>query len=537
MTFAFSFFLAMLASSAMVAILLKKSRSLLLDTPDGNRKLHDKSVSRSGGLAISAASIIAILFAFLEQSGYTQIVIAGAIVVGFGFLDDYKNLSYKWKLLGQIISVLVAMDAGVIISNLPFLSESQSHPAFSSLVTFFFLLGVTNAVNLSDGLDGLAAGTTLLSLGITAALAYLSGNYEVVVMACAVMGALGGFLRYNTHPASLFMGDSGSQFIGFMSAVLIIQATQHSDSGYSPLLALIVLGLPILDTAYVMAARVRLGRSPFIADRKHIHYQIMSLGFRHHESVAVIYLAQALLVSLAFKMRYSSDVSVLSTYVLFCLSFVVLLLVGRFSGWKFRDQRHSRALQDRRNPLFHAISRYYKQITLTLAALTVSTFYISALLGEFVHSSEWVLTATVTLGLFLLAFSKNNVSSLWMLRLCTYSAAVLLFYSISPIEIESGGRYVLDLYLGISALVLALCFRISRRANFSLNTQDLLVLCVFLILPVLQVDKGTIYLAIRIGVVLYIVEYLIAVARPHALLFNYSAIGCLAVLCWRPFLV
>jgi UDP-GlcNAc:undecaprenyl-phosphate GlcNAc-1-phosphate transferase len=151
-------------------------------------------------------------------------------------------------------------------------------------LTVVAIIGVTNAINLADGLDGLAGGISLLSFCCIGYLAYLEGDISVGLAALAFIGAIFGFLRFNTHPATIFMGDTGSQLLGFAAITLSLALTQR-QTALSPLLPLILLGFPVLDTLTVMITRILRKRSPFSADRNHFHHNLLDLGFRHPESV------------------------------------------------------------------------------------------------------------------------------------------------------------------------------------------------------------------------------------------------------------
>lgn len=514
MGFAFSFFVALLASSVCIKLLMENTvADRFADAPDGGRKQHNKAISRVGGVGIFVSTMLAVLLALGGNIPDAQLLVAASIVALFGMADDAKNLNYKWKFAGQIMAVLLAIEGGVVIEQMPFCGLEPVAEPVAIFITFFFLLGVTNAVNLSDGLDGLAGGSAFLSLCVVAILSYIVGNYSITILACAMLGAVVGFLRYNTHPAVLFMGDTGSQFLGFMLACLAVLATQGESIAYSPLLPLLIVGLPILDTAYVILARVRLGRSPFSADRKHLHYQIMTLGFHHHESVAIIYLLQTTLVASAYLMRYQTDASIFIFYLLFCASFVGVLLWARFSGWKFRANK--KQASDRRNPFFHAISRYYNCITTILAATVLFSFAVAAFIFQpLATSTSSALPYLAACILVLLMAVSPAKQSDWVLRSLTSLTAVLLFILIAPLAGDSNQRLLMDASLLFTVALLMLCFRISRKELFSLNNQDLLVLCLFMVLAVLQIDRDTIYLFIRIVLVIYILEYLIAVQRP-----------------------
>jgi len=184
-----------------------------------------------------------------------------------------------------IAALVIILYGGITIDNLGvLLPEGYLLPkAISILLTLMVIVGVTNAINLSDGLDGLAGGITLLTFICIAYLAFRCENIAIAISAVAAAGAIFGFLRYNTHPAVIFMGDSGSQFIGFLAIVLPVALTQQ-NTPLSPFLPLIILGFPILDTMTVMTERIADGRSPFVADKKPFSSQIDAGGDVSHRS-------------------------------------------------------------------------------------------------------------------------------------------------------------------------------------------------------------------------------------------------------------
>ncbi|OYV72675.1 MAG: hypothetical protein B7Z74_05170 [Deltaproteobacteria bacterium 21-66-5] len=159
-----------------------------------------------------------------------------------------------------------------------------------------------------------------------------------MVTCAAVGGAIFGFLRFNTYPAKVFMGDTGSQFLGFTIGVLAIQLTQHTNTALNPALPLLLVGIPVIDTAYVMISRIRAGRSPFAPDQGHVHHRLLSGGLAHYEAVAVIYLAQIAFISTAVLLRYYSDGVVVGTYLALAAGFLlVVVLAGRL----MRDSTHA----------------------------------------------------------------------------------------------------------------------------------------------------------------------------------------------------
>ena len=217
-------------------------------------------------------------------------------------------------------------------------SESQGSGTLNGKpFTVFALVGAINAVNHSDGLDGLAAGECMLSLIALATLGFLAGSTLVMGLALAAVGGLLGFLRYNSHPARVFMGDSGSQVLGFTVAFLTIYLTQVADTALSAALPLLLLGVPIADILAVLYQRIAGGMNWFKASRNHVHHRLLDLGFRHYETVIIIYSIQASLVVSAVLLRYQSDSTIAAVYLLVAAALFAVLTLAERSGWRHDD--------------------------------------------------------------------------------------------------------------------------------------------------------------------------------------------------------
>src|SRR5208283_3384968 len=214
----------------------------IVDLP-GPRKVHALPVPRIGGAAMALGVFIpVILLSKADQFVLAYLASAGILVL-FGVIDDIRGLDYRTKFASQIVaSLIVIIYGGVRISSLGSLLPAEIHPAEWLIISLSLIaiVGVTNAINLADGLDGLAGGISLLSFCCIGYLAFLQRNSEVALFSLALAGAIFGFLRFNTHPASLFMGDSGSQLLGFSTVVLAVKITQ-GDTPLSPLLPVIIL--------------------------------------------------------------------------------------------------------------------------------------------------------------------------------------------------------------------------------------------------------------------------------------------------------
>lgn len=226
----FTFIIAMFITMVLIPPLMRSAEKLSFIDAPGERKVHESPIPRIGGVAMVAGAVTPILMWVERPPLVLAFLIGIGIILFFGVWDDRKALDFRLKFLGQFLAIsVVVIYGGVEIRYLPFHSIDPV-PAYVSIpFTYFALLGVTNAINLADGLDGLAGGTMLLSIAAIGLLAFIAGDDLLVVFCLAVMGSIIGFLRYNTYPAQVFMGDCGSQFLGFSVGVLVIILTQDSN--------------------------------------------------------------------------------------------------------------------------------------------------------------------------------------------------------------------------------------------------------------------------------------------------------------------
>ena len=302
--FAVSLIVALLATPAVI-LLAKKTGAM--DAPNA-RKVHKKPIPRIGGLAIYSGFMAAIIFVALkfgfdgEQVKETiGLVVSGSLIVALGLLDDYKNLPAKLKLLGQIgaAAVLVLIfDVRIDFMTDPFgdyfYFDNLPIPHLAIFVTMFWLVGLTNTVNLIDGLDGLAAGVASIA-SFTIMLIALEQNFILVaVLTAALAGAAVGFLKYNFNPAEIFMGDTGSMFLGFMLAGISVTGAVKSVATIALVVPIFALGLPILDTTFAIVRRLRGGVPIFKPDKGHLHHRLLNVGFTQRQAVLLMYVVSAL---------------------------------------------------------------------------------------------------------------------------------------------------------------------------------------------------------------------------------------------------
>src|SRR6185437_10889314 len=325
----FSSMTALLVCMALIPLLrMVAERFHIMDQP-GGRKVHEHPVPRVGGIAFAIGACVSIAWWIPKDEIALSVLVGSVIIVAFGVWDDRVDLSYRSKLVGQLLAALAVVLGGDIwFTTLPFLPDVEVPAWVGMFVTVVFLIGVSNAVNLTDGLDGLAGRLSFLTLSGIAYLAYLSNDSTVLLLTVPFLGGLLGFLRYNTYPARIFMGDGGSQLLGFIMGVLAVLLTDSSRGPFSPSLAFFLLGLPFLDTLGVTGQRLAEGRSPFIGDRAHIHHKLLRFGFTHYEAVTVIYVIQAGMLGLAYMLRWQSDQLILPLYLMIAGSVLMLFIAA-----------------------------------------------------------------------------------------------------------------------------------------------------------------------------------------------------------------
>jgi UDP-GlcNAc:undecaprenyl-phosphate/decaprenyl-phosphate GlcNAc-1-phosphate transferase len=548
MILAFSFISALFITMVLVPPLMRLARPLhLLDIPDA-RKIHTEIVPRCGGLAIASGIVLPILMWLPKDTAMWAVLTGGVVVFLFGLWDDIKNLDYRVKLVGQIAALAVAINGGVVLEHYPFCGLDPVSVWLAYPATALIVLGVTNAINLTDGLDGLAAGCTLLTLAMIAFLAYQSNHTAILMLALTVMGGVLGFLRYNTHPAIVFLGDAGSQFLGFITAALTIFLVERVNQALSPALPLLLLGLPILDTLWVFTLRVAAGRSPFSPDRKHIHHQLLDLGFRQHEAVSLMYLLHGGLICVGFYLRYESDVLVASVYVVFCIVLVTAIALAKAAGWRLHPVADAEPAPDRRTPWLRRIPWLPDAVGYTLT-VSVVVFLIAGALVVGRLQRDFVLVALASVVALIAGSLLLRGSQRWLSRAGVYMSSVMIVFMLA----EGAERaWVSDLTINVMLLfmsaVLVIGIRTTRRDLFRVTPQDLLIVFFALVVPNLTSNYIARYpvgeILFRLLVLFYVTEFLLnkdstdrqdaGKAKRMALYINrllrYSATACLLLL-------
>jgi UDP-GlcNAc:undecaprenyl-phosphate GlcNAc-1-phosphate transferase len=458
----------------------------IVDRPAA-RKVHRTSIPRVGGIAMIIGVMVAAIIVIPLESRQRYFLLAAVVLTVFGVLDDRFDLHYRVKFIGQLIAVLiVVLGADIQIHSITLEDRVMLPPWLSVPLTVFFLVGITNAINLADGLDGLAGGTTFLSLGALAMLAHSGGQVICASMVLAFAGAVLGFLRFNTYPASVFMGDAGSQLLGFAVGVLSLCATQIGDSAVSAATPILLLALPILDTLSVMVQRISEGRSPFDADKNHIHHKLLKLGFDHHEAVMVIYAIQAGLFLMAYWLRYESDLTILAIVTIFFAFAIVILQTAAQRGWHLRQE--SALHQDAPVTRFIAMLRepqYLPRWSYVAVAASVG-LYACLILAETVSVSGdvqilvMVLLAVSTLLLVTLRVKPLNIVEKAALYVTT---AVIVYLDSAVLPAHRMFSALSWAAIAVAACGTVLRLRLSPDRRFLLTPLDLIVLFVALVVP------------------------------------------------------
>ena len=321
--FAFSF-----ASTPAVYNLAYKIGAI--DVPKDGRRMHKKPIPRLGGLAIIFGFTVSIC-CFAHFSRALIATLCGAFIIAvMGVIDDCKNLNAKRKFIIQILAALVVIIGGnikiTVLTNPNIFSESPYIvlPAWLSVITtVLWIVFITNAVNFIDGLDGLAAGVSAIMSVSLVFIALRIQEYSSAIIGLALMGACFGFLPFNFNPAKIFMGDTGSTFLGFILATLSIQGVFKSYAIITFAVPLLILGLPLFDALFAMIRRVLKGQSPMVADRGHLHHRLIDMGFSQKQTVFILYSISAVLGITAVVLAESGTLRAL--ILIFCVLIFMLI--------------------------------------------------------------------------------------------------------------------------------------------------------------------------------------------------------------------
>ena len=327
---------------------LRNVRKRAIDKPD-SRKIHKRVITRLGGLAIYAAFFIVIGITYLLKRDFARnfspefagLFAGGTIILILGIYDDLKGTNAWIKFSFQIVAALVVIQFGFkidLITN-PFGEVIKTGWA-AIPVTVIWIVAITNTINLIDGLDGLAAGVSaIVSLTLFLTGMYV-GNVVLAVLTAALAGSTLGFLRYNFSPAKIFMGDTGSLFLGFTLAVIAIEGTQKSAATVAIFIPIIAMGLPIIDTLLAVIRRLLKGVHIFRADNEHIHHQLLKIGLSHRRVVLILYMVTVLLGIIAFVFTALKNEYI--AVILFVIGIIVYVGIRKLGFIEFKQLKQNR---------------------------------------------------------------------------------------------------------------------------------------------------------------------------------------------------
>jgi UDP-GlcNAc:undecaprenyl-phosphate GlcNAc-1-phosphate transferase len=371
-------------------------RYKLLDVPLDGRRVHTIAIPRLGGLALyfsclAGLSMLPFLDNLLTQtlSGFKAefltLFVPATLVLLLGGYDDLRgaNAVVKFAGLGLIATLFYAMGGRIDALSIPFLGSAQLPPLLSYVITIVWLVGITNAFNLIDGLDGLAAGTALFSSLVILGVSISQERTLMIVVSLVLCGSLVGFLRYNFNPASIFLGDSGSLFIGFVLAALSVLGTQKATTAVAVVAPILAFGFPVVDTAMTMARRLVSRKPVFQGDNEHVHHMLLARGWSQRRAVLVLYGVCALfgLAALIFPATGSK----LTGFMLFVLSAAVIIAVGHLRYHEVDELRAGvkRTVGDRRLRVANNIRVRRAALALSKASDLQEMFEATQLLLDF----------------------------------------------------------------------------------------------------------------------------------------------------------
>lgn len=548
MNYLFLIAAATMISLAVIPIMVRLAPKLgMMDMPDEDRKVHSNPIARVGGWGIIIGALVPVI-TLTELDRTVICYLFGCIVLLiFGALDDKREMGHYMKFIGQFIAVIpMVYWGGLYVTEFPFFNEFEFPKWFAQIFTLIAMIGVVNAINHSDGLDGLAGGEALISLGALALLAWLSPGSELtIILALAAIGGLVGFLRYNTHPAMVFMGDGGSQFLGFTVGFLAILLTQQTDNMLSKSVVLLLLGLPVVDILTVLKKRAMSGNNIFRATSNHMHHRLLGVGFAHKESVVIIYTVHTFLVSCGIWLAHASDWLITGLYVVVCGATYFLLNLAERKQWRPGQTK-----------LFAALSNSLNTIEKNQLLMHGSRRFLEiAIPGFLIALAVWINDVPRDFGIVaailavLLALQSFNINPFRInaRRGVIYITVVFVIYlsTIDRVTWLNPWASGLEIIFYISvcmAIFLAIRFSPGRRKEeFKITSFDYLLL--FLIVGALLFAKNPLLFGnfnvnvfiVVLAIILYASELLLVERRERMDFLGWAAFITLVIIAIRGF--
>ena len=480
------FFTALFLSLFIVPITTKLARKLgAVDAPK-DRSSHLIPTTRLGGLGIASSLVISCLM-FLPLSAFAWAFLIGLLVIIItGLVDDIANVGPRWKFAGQILAAtsFVLLGGGSLENLGDFLGRGEIRLNLLAIpFTIFCMVGGMNALNLSDGLDGLAGGLAAIAAAFFAYFSWRAGTPDLLLVSVALLGAVMGFLKYNSYPARLFMGDCGSLTLGYVLAALVVSGSQQGVNQIYLATWVMVVALPLQDTLLVRARRAICGHSPFLPDRTHLHHRLMTLGLAHPAVVAVMYAAMALFGTMALVLQGYPD----------WYSFVVLSLMGivlfagvsglQHLGFTFNAGRRKRSYSTVRQwPIFRRFSRLVVTTTVRISVLLLLLLCLPALFFPLPHLFRNEALALLMLAGMVLFYSLHREQTYrGMLHGAVYVSIFILFF-LYNLAADAEGHWprVYLTMISIVATVWVMIKIVFRKNTTILMTSSFELLMVFL---------------------------------------------------------
>jgi len=528
--------MSMAICMAIIPVMMRLSPYIgMVDSPD-SRKVHTAAIPRSGGIGIVLGVLVPLII-WLDISHFSISFIMGcSILLFFGAWDDAKDIRPLFKFIGQFsAAILVVFYGDVFIYHFPLMGIEDIPEYIGRPFTVIAIVGMVNALNLSDGLDGLAGGEALISLAAISYLAYKFDGAIVIVIAAATIGGIFGFLRFNSHPARIFMGDTGSQTLGFILAVLVVYLTQQVNSLVSPVVALLLLGLPVVDSIAVFYSRAKRGDSLLVAARDHLHHRLLALDFYHYESVIIIYSVQMILVFSATLMPYESDVLLLVFYLGICvLLFSTLIMAERYNWKAHANKSNGSVFISGMLKKHHTIAKIpYHILVSGLSLFTVSAAVMSNKVPIDLGVSSLVLFLLL-LGVIATKWLGNNLYRLLMFVTIGFSVYLLATYSPSWLLKQISLVYLFFLIMTVAAFITA---RTSTINQFQITPLDYLVIIMVVIVGLAPgIEHGTsslVWMLVQIVILFYACELVIQNMTSRYNQFTASVVLALGLIAYR----
>lgn len=528
--------LAMAISMVIIPLMMRLAPVVgMIDAPDA-RKVHTVPIPRVGGLGIVIGALIPMLM-WLSYNDLTISIFAGTLVLlVFGTWDDVAELGHYVKFVGQFFAAGIVVYYGdLFVSYFPFNNYETIPESIGRPFTVIAIVGMINAINHSDGLDGLAGGESLISLTIIAYMAFLFGSEAMLIMSAATIGGIFGFLRFNSHPARVFMGDGGSQFLGYILAILVLMLTQQANTNLSPAVPLLLLGLPIVDILAVFFLRAKHKMNLFKATRNHVHHRLLDIGFLHYESVMFIYTVQVILVISAIPFMYANDVVILVFYILLCGSVFVFLTVSERSGFKVHKEK-----EGAKDIFTMFLEKYPRMHDVPIKSIEsgLSLFIIASALTVYKIPSDFAISSLIML-LLLLIVLVTNVFGYQLYRLILFVTIGFSVYLLTTYPVDWLSREVdlVFVYFIIMSIMAFIVIKTISNDEFKITPLDYLVIAVAMLIEFLPGEnvfrENLIWMIVQIIILFYVCELLIQNMSRKINRFSGSVALALALIAYR----